>query len=106
MGHAKDDYFAFRRYMILLLKDYEQKQNMMKCSPHCVSPQDKFRAGTQEPDDPNLLGHKTRPSASWGKTFGWDPATTESQNVLDSWLPTHHPDGFINQLFKRSTFSI
>lgn len=43
---------------------------------------------------------------SWGNTFDWDSATTEPQNVLDSWPPTHHPDGFINQLFKRSAFSI
>lgn len=53
--------------MILFLKDYEQKQNMIKRGPHCVSPQDKFRAGMQEPDDPSLLEHKTRPSAVLGK---------------------------------------
>lgn len=62
-------YFVFRRYMILLLKDYEQKQNMIKRGPHCVSPQDKFRAGMREPDDPSLLGHKTRPSAVLGKNI-------------------------------------
>lgn len=106
VGHAKDDYFVFRRYMILLLKDYEQKQNMIERGPHCVLPQDKFRAGTQEPDDPTLWGTKQGQVLSWRKIFVWDPATTEPQNVLDNWPPTHHPDGFINQLFKRSTFSI
>ena len=58
VGHAKDDYFVFRRYMILLLKDYEQKQNTIECGPHCVLPQDKFRAGMQEPDDPTFCGTK------------------------------------------------
>lgn len=34
---------------------------MLALGPHDVWPQKECRAGTGEPEDPNLLGHKTRP---------------------------------------------
>lgn len=43
-----------------MLNNYEQKQNMIKLGPHCVWPQNKCRAGTPEPDDPNLLGAQNK----------------------------------------------
>ena len=44
--------------MILLLKDYEQKQNMIKHGPHCVSPQDKFKLARRNQMTPSFWGTK------------------------------------------------
>lgn len=62
-----------------------------------------MRGGTRGADDHKLLGHKQDLVPSGREHLARILEPPELQNVLDSWLPTHHPDRFINQLYNRYT---
>lgn len=65
-------FFGFRRHIILLLKDDEEK-NILNSPPLEFGPKTNARTDPREPNDHNCRGRRT---GRLVETFGWDPGTS------------------------------